>query len=181
MLLLILVELLGFEFLSRLLFCFFISLFLLSELFLESPLLSVLKELERFVLYKGIKDLILIAKEAAQLASICYKKHPYLISDFKFVSLSPSSRCCLWRWWRLEDPDSRSTGGHLTMMTMSLLTTSGASGVSPVWWSAVTAGHRAVRGDGQQTPGPPPPRHWGLGTDHTGGWRWSYPGWRCCK
>ena len=50
MLLLILVELLGFEFLSRLLFCFFISLFLLSELFLESPLLSVLKELERFVL-----------------------------------------------------------------------------------------------------------------------------------
>ena len=43
-------ELLGLEFLSRLLFCFFISLFLLSELFLESPLLSVLKELERFVL-----------------------------------------------------------------------------------------------------------------------------------
>ena len=50
MLPLILVELLGFEFLSRLLFCFFMSLFLLSELFLESPLLSVLKELERFVL-----------------------------------------------------------------------------------------------------------------------------------
>ena len=50
MLLRILVELLGFEFLSRLLFCFFISLFLLSELFLESPLMSVLKELERFVL-----------------------------------------------------------------------------------------------------------------------------------
>ena len=50
MLLRILVELLGFEFLSRLLFCFFISLFLRSELFLESPLLSVLKELERFVL-----------------------------------------------------------------------------------------------------------------------------------
>ena len=50
MLPLMLVELLGFEFLSRLLFCFFISLFLLSELFLESPVLSVLKELERFVL-----------------------------------------------------------------------------------------------------------------------------------
>ena len=50
MLLLILVELLGLEFLSRLLFCFFSSLFLLSELFLESPLLSVLKELECFVL-----------------------------------------------------------------------------------------------------------------------------------
>ena len=50
MLPLMLVELLGFEFLSRLLFCFFISLFLLSELFLESPVVSVLKELERFVL-----------------------------------------------------------------------------------------------------------------------------------
>ena len=48
MLPLVLDELFGFEFLSRLLFCFFISLFLLSELFLESPLLSVLKELERF-------------------------------------------------------------------------------------------------------------------------------------
>ena len=54
MLPLILVELLGFEFLSRLLFCFFISLFLLSELFLESPLLSVLKELERFVLCRNV-------------------------------------------------------------------------------------------------------------------------------
>ena len=50
MLPLILVELLGFEFLSRLRFCFFISLFLLSELFLESPVVSVLKEFERFVL-----------------------------------------------------------------------------------------------------------------------------------
>ena len=54
MLPLMLVELLGFEFLSRLLFCFFISLFLLSELFLESPLVSVLKELERFVLIQTI-------------------------------------------------------------------------------------------------------------------------------
>ena len=159
MLLLILVELLGFEFLSRLLFCFFISLFLLSELFLESPLLSVLKELERFVLQLNERFSFFLAHQQA----------------------IPSSRCRLWGWGRLEDPDSRSTGGHLAMMTMSLVITSGASGVSPVWWSAMTAGHRAVRGDGQQTPGPPPPRHWGLDTDHTGGWRWSYPGWRCCK